>query len=586
MAGLQSSLPLLLAGLLFFTQAHAVDLNGYTSDFECRNGNTNCDVDVASLGQTDCDQIITTSTSPTGNWSAINWSNDVICIQKGNHEGRGDIPMGSSGSAGNWKVLRYYDPSDTDQDPWDLSSANQAKISGIDPSNRDFWLIHRISMTQPRDSNAVDYLSGNSSNNWIFSRILAEGAGGSGDSGMLYVREADDVTIQNSVLRNCQIQPSRSYRTTYFSNATRFRFVNNEVYNCAKGIATSISGTGSTGNVIENNDFYIEPSFGYTDCSGNFTSSGTCSIVKHLVSIEHPFPSSSALVVTQNRVWGARRCDGNVSCSGGGSAGYAVDGGFDSGGAYQLFQNNIITDSNGGLARGAGPGETNTNITLAGNIIFDTKQFSGNSALPGIAFWGSGGGTASNNEVYMNTVISSVGADGIDITGSNADVECNVLISSNTIDGLGSGGSADYNMFYDTTLYQTGSNSITRNITLRTNSQSLLADVIVKTGDLFDCNTVFDDECYLYKVTTAGTTAGSKPSYCTSANCTTTDGTAVLTAIRGPYQYYRKLRTTPELKVIPYARIYSNAPDKGLCPTGLDNLMRGNSRGISDTEIP
>ncbi len=582
MAGLQqSSLSLLLAGLLF-SQAHAADINGYTAEYECRAGGTQCNVDVASYTTADCDQIITTSTSPTNNWSAINWSNDVICIQKGDHTGRGDLDMGSSGSSGNYKVIRYYDPADTDLDPWDLSSANQARIQGINPNDRDYWIIHRISFTENRNSNTVNFPSDSTADHWIFNRVLGGGIGGAGDEGVLYIRGADDITVQNSVLRNCQIQTGRSYRLLHFSDATNLRIVNNEIYNCAKGISTPVSNAPCTNCAIENNDVYIEPSFGYTDCSGNFTPSGTCSIVKILVSIGSPQPSATPLIVTQNRIWGARRCDTTVSCSGGGAGGYGIDGGYDAGGSYTLFQNNIIMDCTGGIGRGAGdPGTLQENVSIIGNIIFDTKQFSGNGSLSGISFWRDNG-TARENEIYLNTLIGSVGSsDAINVTGDTADIKCNTLISSGTIDS-GSSFVVDYNAFYDGTLYQTGSNSINPSITTRQNSQGLLEGVIVRTAGFENCSTVFDDSCYLYKVTTAGTTAASKPTYCTSANCTTTDGTAVLTSIRGPYQFYRKLQTTPELTVIPYARIYSGAPDATLCPS---TFMSTNNRGIDDSEF-
>src|SRR3990167_6309835 len=62
----------------------------------------------------------------------------------------------------------------------------------------------------------------------------------------------------------------------------------------------------------------------------------------------------------------------------------------------------------------------------------------------------------------------------------------------------------------------------------------------------------------------------SPPAYCTTPGCFTTDGTMVVQSIRGPYSFKRKLRTVAagEAVVIPYARVFSQAPEAStpFCP--------------------
>ncbi|MEK7705929.1 MAG: hypothetical protein AAB426_13285, partial [Myxococcota bacterium] len=76
------------------------DANCYCALHECKAGNPRCDVDVEGLAALPCDQIITTSTAPTNDWSVIDWSHRVICIEAGDHTGRGDLDVAASGTAG------------------------------------------------------------------------------------------------------------------------------------------------------------------------------------------------------------------------------------------------------------------------------------------------------------------------------------------------------------------------------------------------------------------------------------------------------------------------------------------------------
>lgn len=93
--------------LVFFlgivaTSASAADLNGYTTEYECRAGGPRYDVDVIGLVAQSCQQIIEPDTS----WESIDWSNNVICLRAGDHSAKGRLFLQSSGTASNLKVLR------------------------------------------------------------------------------------------------------------------------------------------------------------------------------------------------------------------------------------------------------------------------------------------------------------------------------------------------------------------------------------------------------------------------------------------------------------------------------------------------
>ena len=137
--------------LMFFVvwPSFAADLNGYTAQYECRAGGAYCNVDVASLGNRACDQTIKASTP----WSSINWSNNTICIEAGDHTSKGTltIPSSASGKPGNYKVLRYYRAGDSDDEPWKQSGANRAILQNIDVQG-GYWIIHRISFDPDKAS--------------------------------------------------------------------------------------------------------------------------------------------------------------------------------------------------------------------------------------------------------------------------------------------------------------------------------------------------------------------------------------------------------------------------------------------------
>jgi len=541
----------------------AADSNGYNAQYECRAGGPNCNVDVATLAQQACQQTITTATSPTNSWSAINWSNDVICIEAGDHTGRGTLTLGSSGTSSTRKVLRYVRASDNNDEPWNQSVENRSRLSAIQTNNRSYWIIHRLSLTE--QSYTTHITSGGTSQHIIISRILGEGIGSSGPSGdeaIISVDGGSDITIQNSVVRNCQVQANKSHVAIQAGNSTRTHIVNNEVYNCAKGISVWFNAPNDS-LVVENNDVYVTSAF-YTNCAGVDDPNGQCSKAKALISTSSGGTSSAtAANYVHNRVWGIRSCDTSVSCSGGGAPGYAIIGGFDYPSNWILLKNNIIMDSGGGITRSVGSTSSTTNHSIIGNIIYRTRVYNG-IKLGGIQFYAASGGNNSNHEIYFNTLIDVQGSGWIESGDvQNSDVRCNVILNSTAATGIssGSGTQADHNVYYGTNGAWTNNTNY---------SAGDVARPPIETG-------------WAYIATGSGASGASTPDFCQKLGCTVTDGGIIWKAIRAPYIFRHKLRTIAggEPVVIPYAQAHTSAPEVGGCPS-----ITGSRQGVGINNNP
>jgi hypothetical protein len=550
---------------LLTAPAFGADANGYTAQYECRAGGPQCNVDVAALAALPCDQTITTSTTPTNNWSAINWSNRVICIGAGDHRGRGMLTVGSSGTSSTRKVLRQEDP----------SQQLRATISQLDFGNNSYWLVHKLAVITTSDYAVRLYTPGNATNN-ILDRLLVEGASA---SNIIVGVTNNSNTIQNSIIRNCVVSRGIDAEGINITGGPiDTRVVNNEIYDCAKSVY--ISEHPAEGTVVENNDLYTSPRM-YTDCNGNFNGVGPCSASEAILALKAGGSQSRIVKLTHNRIWGARATDLNACCSGGGQ-GTAIalmsqgpDANVEYNGTkYTLLHNNIVANSQYG-ANFYWPGLRNKSVV--GNVFFGIKQYHTN--------WDTGvitdaGGYLSSSELYFNTVVDSsrwYWAGG----GANHDVKCNVALSSGAISGsVGAGTEIDTNGYYDTK--DSGEvTKVTPSVSTRANSVSYPAEAIVRTSSVSNCTSGTESSCFLYKVVTAGTSAGTAQPYCTSLGCTTVDGSMTVQAVRGPYIFKRKLQTVTggETAVVPYAVAHSAAPEHLRCDPATGSRP---SVGISD----
>jgi hypothetical protein len=189
-----------------------------------------------------------------------------------------------------------------------------------------------------------------------------------------------------------------------------------------------------------------------------------------------------------------------------------------------------------------------------------------------------------NTEAYLNTSIKSQYRWATFNDDGNNDYRCNVTIDTPSHTGvLGSGSQAANNVYYDVAGTKLDSNITNETLTTRANSKAYsLGDIIrTSTSPTTACTATDSSGCFLYRVITAGTSASSNPGYCTSLGCIQQDGSMQVRAVRGPYTFYRKLRTKPERYTIPYARAYAsatsaaeNAPEAYKCPSDYSKRLR------------
>ena len=581
--------------LLLFAAAptFAADANGYTAKYECRAGGQYCNVDVVALGNRSCDQTIAASTP----WSSINWSNNTICLEAGDHTGKGTltIPSSANGNAGNYKVLRYSrKPGDNDNDdePWKQGS-NQAKLKAITFSASSYWIVHRITV-DGNNGTTIGIMFGTGANYNIVNRSLVQNINSNLVASSQGAPSSDHNSIQNSVIRSAVATLSSGAGSVgaenqciEFNVATNFRIVNNEVYDCNKMFSAGDSIEGTTGGtVIENNDLYVSPAY-YTDCNGNYNGTGPCSVSEVISVLKTGGTQTNPVQVIHNRFYGGKTGDGVIlggnGLGGGGCLNISANPGQGLA-SWILVKDNICMDSVYGFG---GYWGADHHISYIGNLLYN--MHSENPAFSYLA----GGILLSakhNSEVYLNTVIAA-DVTWMDISGSdyrggfdeNNDTRCNVIIDSPVATGsLGTGSQRDYNIYYGTPD-SSEANKTANTIATRANATNYSLGSIVRTAAASSCVKGTESACFLYKVTQAGTSSSTAPSYCTTLGCTVSDGGMTVQAIRGPYAYLRKLRTVPngELAVIPYARAHASATEMK-CPNTTGS--RSNI-GVNDSPL-
>jgi len=555
------------SGIPVFTSVHAADLNGYTALYECKSGGANCNVDIAPLTAAACDQTITTSTSPTNDWSAITWTNTVICIEAGNHSARGILTLASSGTAGTRKILRCVTTGGAVcTDPVNTTDANRARIIGLETDTRDYWIVDKLTMNASNGTQRIYVNAGSTFD--IFNNILIENfTVPSGTSQAVLITDLiggfpSDIWFQNSVIRNCGTAAGSSSIALQFAG-NRIYIVNNEIYDCSINYYTHQTSNNHEDIVVENNDGYFTTAF-YTNCSGTPDTSGNCSKGESAGwSTKANGAAGKPYRVIHNRFWGGRTSDTTVCCDGGGATGGLISVG---GGAntadYILVQNNISFDGEGnGLEFNNADGSDN--VSVIGNIFYKHRDFRSVGGYAGTGwFFYCNAGTCNTTELYLNTFIDIRSDNGWLGLGedANADIRCNTVIDSDTHGGTaGTGTQIDYNAFFATTELTTESpDNDLGNYTLKTRANSTaysLGDKMRLNVDPSSCTSATDTDCVLYVAVQAGTSAGSVPTFNYRGNSVTTDGTVKWIAYRTVYSFYTNLLTTPVQRFIPYARL-------------------------------
>jgi hypothetical protein len=400
---------LLCAFSVFANQALATDLNGYTAQYECRLGNPNCNVDVAALISQACEQVITATDSLATINGKINGGSRFICVQPGDYTTKGTVTINVSGTPEARKVLRYI--GSDGNDPWLQSLGTRATFSRISLSNASDWLVHRLAVnaaTSPSQTRGIEFR--NASNN-ILDRVLVYGGGDAYWGNIdFYDNGGSNNTVQNSVSRSCAITSSETYAVHFGGKAeNNARIVNSELYDCAKNIMVSETGTPNVpGLILENNDIYWSSAF-YTNCTGTFTPSGSCAAGEYVINAKQGGSQANPLRIIQNRIWGARIGDSVYGGQGGEAGLIATSVGGPgtaqpyTGSDWFLIKNNILMDAQQGIVTtGYGTGVRLSNHSIVGNIFYDFRTYGASFGTHAL-MWS----LRENNALYLNTVISS-----------------------------------------------------------------------------------------------------------------------------------------------------------------------------------
>jgi len=463
------------ASLLLFLVAwpsFAADQNGYTAKYECRAGNPNCNVDVATLVAQACQQTITTSTTPTNDWSAINWANTVICIEAGDHTARGLLTLGASGTAGTRKILRYVRTSDNNDDPWNQSDANKAKIADFECFEKDYWIIQRLTFWR---TNGNEFFRNAGCKYMVYERMLVDGRDLNPTStgkplwlikGIApnYV-SSDFTTVQNSVVRGSG-KLTNADNPCINQGGPDVRIVNNEIYNCGGDAIVLDTGSRPYRSVMENNDLYQTIDY-YINCDGTPATPGGnnhCSCGEDAIDLKSNDTTNPAngIEIIHNRMWGWRTT--YQSCGGTGSFGFGVNSGSGDPKRYVQVRDNIIMDISNGISLSP----PTSNWTVSGNILYDvshahtSQDFLANSDAENSVAIRFGGG--SNHKVYLNTIANSKYALVLASSAANNLLQCNVFLNLQGIkrhfgENWASSSISTNNAFYATPAFTTTTSS-------------------------------------------------------------------------------------------------------------------------------
>ena len=545
-----------------FSTGFAQDLNGYTSKHECRAGNSNCNVDVVSLGQcTPCDDTIDDSMTEATIESLLNDGDDCNCVEPGDYRSKGTIDITANGTSGTRKVMRYIRGGDTDDDPWKQSVANRVRFANLDLVG-DFWVIHRISF-DPSSGTTID-IDGTDN---ILNRIYAYD--GAVARHVNFNTSGDRNTLQNSVITDTGIPFSNTdVHCVNIAIADDISIVSNEIYNCAgDSIQRGDNSNVRPNTVVENNDMYLTSAY-YSDGNGNLDPGGDEACAENALDFKaEGGTAGNHAKLLNNRMWGFK--DTDTQCAGTGSNANAIVLNEAGDNSYGEIARNIIHDTHQGMVCANGsPAKWSINFNLVHN-----------TTLQGINL-----ASCDDIEMYLN-MFSHIGTRWINIGGSgDKDIRCNTMIDAGTTDGTIAGGvQFSHNTYIDTTNLGESTKNVYTLVT-RANSTAVSAgNLMRRSSSATACSSALDPDCYMYEAQNSGTTASSEPTFCTTPDCTFSDGGVTWQAIRGPYQFYRKLLTTPELKTVPFARIYTSAPDYLACPS---NFASRNGVGADDTEKP
>lgn len=347
-------------------------------------------------------------------WDALNEpSKRVFCVTPGNYQVRGFMDVTASGTEGQPRVIRYYDPNSPKSDSHPVHQAEEARavVAGFDFDNADWWVISGITLRATKDASQTLLIlrdtretAEDGGSHVVLDRLLVEGGGGG--AGQILISEEGNV-LQNSVVRNTHLEPNWDQHCVVVARSLGgvckdVRIVNNEIYDCGGDSIQVHGGGGVRGlSVIENNDFYITEAL-YRDCDR----ADQCACAENALDLKNGGQSDAPLLIAHNRGWGFRPT--LTRCSSTGSGGEAVVIHQDA--QYLLMRGNVLFDSPGGIHT---PNEASHHVSLIGNVIAD--MVNGAQGIGQLH-------KAIQFEAYYNSLVKAGGISG----GSDHHKACNL----------------------------------------------------------------------------------------------------------------------------------------------------------------
>lgn len=280
-------------------------------------------------------------------------SKRIFLVQPGNYAV--DLELTQDGTPEAKRYIIYYNPSEQSEvHPANMSEADRAVIQELYFLGTEHWVVHRITARdesthshvrmQPNTFHWTDHWPHNN-RHILLDKMLIEGGGGS--SGMVAMG-GEDLTVQDSVIRNSFITPNADDHGIVFYG-DRNKLIGLEVYDCS-GDMVQISGSGSNSGVIADCEFYVTSAY-YTDGNGNLDPNGTHMAVENGMDFKGG-GNVDGLLVKDNFIWGFNRDDDNNTVTGAGSIGLGIV--THSSCSNVIFEGNVLLDNQMGFI-GANP---------------------------------------------------------------------------------------------------------------------------------------------------------------------------------------------------------------------------------------
>ena len=477
---------LLLLSSAVHAQAPAIDVNNYVNIAEapvvesggCRTSGYLGIVDNPYPCHTlePCDVVVTTATTPTGDWTAIS-GEDTVCIVVGDHTGRGILTIDGSGTSGDYRQYRCVNADESRAaQPWDTTSENQCQVRGIDVDNDDFIVIDRFVPITVNATSAAAINTEAVSDFIVLNGIDADCSDlNTAEDGCFSLRGGDDIWLQRSVCdgveRNEGVdQMCISVRS---GASDRVHIVMNDLSDATHEIQTQ-NVSEHRDLIIENNDIYRSDAVRQL-ATGNWPTNQSDTGIRQcgegmLIFKEGGNDAGDAALVIHNRFSGQRaQGTGNSGaaqdCGGTGSTAAPMIS-FSQVSSYVNVSRNIFGGDFSQAVRflindaGCGTTEICGNITIDANLFHGQIRGDTGESANAIHF---SSGEDDNNRITFNGFFNGEDNAAVNYMEQQGDNEvgCNIMFDAQNVTGTWGAGSGvqDNNLYGGDTEAPAGSSN-------------------------------------------------------------------------------------------------------------------------------